>query len=233
MDAKRVAGIILCCAACLFGFLISTAFYSTGQVEQIPYWLKGHRLSGTITSLNEERIEIEYDINNEEKATRSFAINKLTKITLTGDIALKEGTFVKITFKKLNRPDDLSIAKWIIELKKPDIPRHHSPSGKGEPDDKKTDKDSTHKDDETKIKLPDEHASPQSQEKENLKNKNAPPHESDDEKSSIDEKPHSPGEGKESVPGKDSGKDGPPAGGDKKEKTSSTEKKKNPRPSSL
>lgn len=114
MDYKRISGLGLLFAALLFGFLISTAYYSTRDVEQAPTWWRGLRMTGTVTDVTPDSIKIKLEDGKE----MSFKIDKLTKISLTGRIELKKDAWVTVIYKKFNNPDEIPIAKWIREIEK-------------------------------------------------------------------------------------------------------------------
>jgi hypothetical protein len=112
MDSKRIAGIVLLCAACLVGFLISTAYYSIQEEDRVPYWWKGLRLTGVITNVTPESISIKIETGEIKK----FSIDSLTKINLMGNIGLQKGNIVRITYKNINSPEGIGIARWIREI---------------------------------------------------------------------------------------------------------------------
>lgn len=115
MDSKRVAGIVLLCTACLVGFLISTAYYSIQEEDRVPYWWRGYRMTGNITDISGGTITIKIETGEEKK----FKIDALTKITLLGSTGLIKGTPVRVTYKTLNDPTHINLARLIREIPAP------------------------------------------------------------------------------------------------------------------
>jgi hypothetical protein len=111
MDTKRIIGVAMLLAACLFGILISTAFFSTQEADEIPYWWKGLRITGTVLEVSNSSIKISVEGSKE----MAFDINSLTKVALQGHSQVEKGALVRITYKPIkgNAP---SIARWIKEL---------------------------------------------------------------------------------------------------------------------
>jgi hypothetical protein len=111
MDTKRIIGVAMLLAACLFGILISTAFFSTQEADEIPYWWKGLRITGTVQDFSNEKIMVAIEGGKE----MGFQINTLTRVALQGHATLEKGSLVRITYKPI-KGDNLSIARWIKEL---------------------------------------------------------------------------------------------------------------------
>ncbi|MDQ7825006.1 MAG: hypothetical protein RDV48_19555 [Candidatus Eremiobacteraeota bacterium] len=120
MDSKRIVGVVMLCAACLFGILISTAFFSVQEADEIPYWWKGYRITGTITELARDHIKIRIENGKE----MDFEINAHTKVSLMGRIQLDKGVLVRITYKAIKDEKVPSLARWIREL-----PSQSEPAG--------------------------------------------------------------------------------------------------------
>jgi len=112
MDSKRIVGVVMLCAACLFGVLISTAYFSTQEMDEVPYWWKGMRVTGTVVALTKDTIRIRL----EDKKEMTFTLNPLTKISLLGRTSLENGNTVRITYKPLNEAATPPPARWIKEI---------------------------------------------------------------------------------------------------------------------
>lgn len=112
MDVKRIAGIVMVCAACLFGILISTAFFSTQDPDEVPYWWKGVKVTGTLTEINDKYITIKLQDDKE----MSFEMNSLTKISLHGKSSLSKGDLIRISYKPIKSTDVAPIAVLIREI---------------------------------------------------------------------------------------------------------------------
>ncbi|GEM_PF-1867688 len=114
MDSKRIVGVVMLCAACLFGVLISTAYFSTQEMDEVPYWWKGMRVTGTVIDITKDTIKVKL----EDKREMTFAINPLTKISILGRTRLENGNSVRITYKPLTETTTPPPARWIKEIPK-------------------------------------------------------------------------------------------------------------------
>ncbi|MHC9541942.1 MAG: hypothetical protein AB9903_20740 [Vulcanimicrobiota bacterium] len=114
MDSKRIVGVVMLCAACLFGVLISTAYFSTQEMDEVPYWWKGMRVTGTVMDITKDTIKVKL----EDKKEMTFSINPLTKISILGRTSLENGNLVRITYKPLNEKTTPQPARWIKEISK-------------------------------------------------------------------------------------------------------------------
>jgi hypothetical protein len=112
MDSKRIVGVVMLCAACLFGVLISTAYFSTQEMDEVPYWWKGMRVTGTVMDITKDTIKVKL----EDKKEMTFGINPLTKISILGRTQLDKGDSVRITYKPLNETTTPPPARWIKEI---------------------------------------------------------------------------------------------------------------------
>jgi len=112
MDTKRLVGMVMLFGACLFGILLSTAFFSTQDTDEIPYWLKGLRATGKVLEMSKDRISIKLDTEKE----MTFQIDAHTRISLMGNTQLTAGALVKITYKSFTDPATPPLARWIKQL---------------------------------------------------------------------------------------------------------------------
>ena len=122
MDSKRIVGVVMLCAACLFGVLISTAYFSTQEMDEVPYWWKGMRVTGTVMDITKDTIKVRL----EDKKEMTFSINPLTKISILGRTSLENGNLVRITYKPLNEKTTPQPARWIREISKQGDTGEHS-----------------------------------------------------------------------------------------------------------
>jgi hypothetical protein len=123
MDTKRLVGMVMLFGACLFGILLSTAFFSTQDTDEIPYWLKGLRATGRVLEMSKDRIRIKVDTEKE----MTFQTDAYTRISLLGNPQLPIGALVKITYKSFTDPNTPPLARWIKQLSETGETKHANP----------------------------------------------------------------------------------------------------------
>jgi hypothetical protein len=112
MDSKRIVGMVMILAACLFSILLSTAFFSTQDTDEIPYWFKGLRATGKVVETGKDRITIKL----EEGKEMTFQFNTITKIVLLGNVQLAPGALVMINYKNFTDSSVPPLARRIKQL---------------------------------------------------------------------------------------------------------------------
>jgi hypothetical protein len=128
MDSKRIVGMVMILAACLFSILLSTAFFSTQDTDEIPYWFKGLRATGKVVKTAKDRITITLDQGKE----MTFQFDTLTKIVLLGNMQLTPGALVMINYKNFTDSSVPPLARRIKQLPEDGTRPVPPPSPKGQ-----------------------------------------------------------------------------------------------------